>query len=296
MDNGNKVKLFCIPGGGASAFLYLRWSKYLDKNIKLCLLELAGRGLRKNEAAIDNIDELTEDLFQNWKSQMSDDMTEDYILLGYCFGSIAAYELYKRICAEGMKKPVHIFFSASDSADGSVYAKSFFGDRSTKAEVVELLQRYFPEHIFKDRELVTEFSGRYADRLYDLYEQNNRIMPVDYDDISAGNNYDEDMSFQIKKCLEFANETLSILGNDVEIARIYQTTPHDFIKIESDVTILAGKTDTMTPLEDVKGWKRLCGADCKICEIDGGHQLLIDSYERCIPYINEVAVVQLKNE
>lgn len=38
------IKLFCIPGGGASAFVYWKYTKYLNKNIKLCLLELPGRG------------------------------------------------------------------------------------------------------------------------------------------------------------------------------------------------------------------------------------------------------------
>ena len=36
------IKLFCIPGGAASATAYLPWVKLLDKDVKLCLLEIPG--------------------------------------------------------------------------------------------------------------------------------------------------------------------------------------------------------------------------------------------------------------
>ena len=49
------VKLFCIPGGAASATAYLPWIKLLNSNIKLCLLEVPGRGLRRNESSMEHM-------------------------------------------------------------------------------------------------------------------------------------------------------------------------------------------------------------------------------------------------
>lgn len=120
------IKLFCIPGGAASATAYLPWTKVLDRSIRLCLLEVPGRRLRRNEKSLETMDAVADDLFENLKSQLKED--DDYMILGYCFGAVAGYELYRRILSSGML--------ASDK------------ERSSASPMV-LLNEYFPEESFE---------------------------------------------------------------------------------------------------------------------------------------------------
>ena len=102
------IKLFCIPGGGASAFVYWKYTKYLNKNIKLCLLELPGRGLRKREEPVNELHAVVDDLYQ-------------------------------KIRREGIQEPFHIFMSATDAADGAVYGRSLFENQEAREEVQDLM-------------------------------------------------------------------------------------------------------------------------------------------------------------
>ena len=91
------IKLFCIPGGGASAFVYWKYTKYLNKNIKLCLLELPGRGLRKREEPVNELHAVVDDLYAHLVEELTKTPDCGYMLLGYCYGGILAYELYQKI-------------------------------------------------------------------------------------------------------------------------------------------------------------------------------------------------------
>ena len=41
-----KINLFCLPYAGSSASVFFKWKKYLDEDIMLYPIELAGRGKR----------------------------------------------------------------------------------------------------------------------------------------------------------------------------------------------------------------------------------------------------------
>ena len=109
------IKLFCIPGGGASAFVYWKYTKYLNKNIKLCLLELPGRGLRKREEPVNELHAVVDDLYAHLVEELNKTPGCGYMLLGYCYGGILAYELYQKIRREGIQEPFHIFKERHDA-------------------------------------------------------------------------------------------------------------------------------------------------------------------------------------
>ena len=105
------------------------------------------------------------------------------MLLGYCYGGILAYELYQKIRREGIQEPFHIFMSATDAADGTVYGRSLFENQEAREEVQDLMTTYFPDHVFPDKELVTEISNRCVDCLYAQYAQRGEIGMIPYEDI-----------------------------------------------------------------------------------------------------------------
>ncbi|MBW9145943.1 alpha/beta fold hydrolase [Clostridium sp. CM028] len=106
-----KVKLFCIPYAGASATVYLKWKKQLNKNIEVHAVELPGRGLKANEQLCTNIDDIVEEVFKE-VSQEIDEYSE-YAILGHSMGGLIAYELYYKLMKSNFKRPVHIFISGS---------------------------------------------------------------------------------------------------------------------------------------------------------------------------------------
>ena len=45
----------------------------------------------------------------------------------------------------------------------------------------------------------------------------------------------------------------------------------------------------MTPLEAVKGWIRFAEANFHLYSMEGGHRMLLDTYQQCMPVINQAA-------
>ena len=175
------IKLFCIPGGAASATAYLPWVKLLDKNIELCLLEIPGRGLKRKDPSLSHMDEVADDLFQNLKSQLKS--RDHYMILGYCFGAVACYELYRRIVNSYMNMPIRVFFCASDPPDGNTYKRSIFTDRSREGELMNTLTRYFHPSLFDGQEDMIAFAWKYTQLCYQSYEQAGRVIAVSPEEV-----------------------------------------------------------------------------------------------------------------
>ncbi len=292
----SKIKLFCIPGGGASAYVYWKYMKHLSRNIKLCLLELPGRGGRKKESALTEIRGVVDDLYEHLTKELAKDPGCDYMLLGYCYGGILAYELYKKIQSMGIREPFHVFMSATDAADGTVYSKSLFELEAARGEVQDLLTTYFPETLFEDQQMVADLSSSYVDCLYAQYRQFGKVGDVSYEELcrmapeqSGWNHLTPEKQFELEQCLEFANQTVGVIEADLAAVYEYKHQPQEYLPFQCDLTIFSGEDDNMTPLEHVKGWVRFAGHHFHVYSMKGGHRMLLDDYEQCMPVINRAA-------
>lgn len=103
-----KIRLFCIPYVGASASVFWKWSKTLDKSIELVPIELAGRGKRFNEPFYEDLQGAVDNIFNIIENEIND---LPYAIYGHSMGSLLAFELYYKIIEKRRKAPVHIFFS-----------------------------------------------------------------------------------------------------------------------------------------------------------------------------------------
>lgn len=103
-----KIKLFCLPYAGGAANSYYTFKNYLDKNIELCPIELAGRGTRFCDKLCDNFVESVEDIFENVKCKIDD---TPYAIFGHSMGAWLAYELYNKLDGENLKLPIYLFLS-----------------------------------------------------------------------------------------------------------------------------------------------------------------------------------------
>lgn len=104
-----KTKLFCIPYAGGSATIYSKWKKYLDNDIELYPVELAGRGKRCGIPYYASFYEAVDDLFDCIKNYVSG----RYALFGHSMGSWLALELAYKLIEHGYDSPTHIFFSGN---------------------------------------------------------------------------------------------------------------------------------------------------------------------------------------
>lgn len=279
------IKLFCVPGGAASATAYLPWSRLLSRDVKLCLLEIPGRGLRRDEESLKDMESVADDLFENLVSQL--DEGDSYMILGYCFGAIAAYELYRRIAAVDMELPERMYFCASDPPNGNTYKTSIFTDRNREEELKETLMRYFHPALFDSPKDMEAFSWKYTQFCYASYERAGRVATISPEEMFDDYQENKDAYFEKAKALEFANHTMDLLDIDQKIVQHYQNSPQDYFLIDVPITVFAGDRDTMTTLEAVSGWEDMAGGEFDLRIIDGGHLILIDGYQNCISIINE---------
>ncbi len=103
MEKKEKVKLILLPYAGGSGLIYSQWAKYLDNNsITMIPVDLPGRGLRFKEPLCEDFDSNIESVFDSIKNEIDKCR---YGFLGYCVGTTIAYELYKKIVDNHIKKP-----------------------------------------------------------------------------------------------------------------------------------------------------------------------------------------------
>lgn len=148
-----KIKLYCIPYAGGSAIIYHQWKSKLRSNIELCPIELAGRGGRITEPLYANLEAAVEDIFEQIKAGIT---THDYIVFGHSMGALLAYELLQKIKNEGVKKPLHAFFSGRKPPH--IARKKIYSSLSTEAFEREIMSLGgTPPEVFKYPELKEVF-------------------------------------------------------------------------------------------------------------------------------------------
>ncbi|SRR5699024_814307 len=101
-----KIKLLCLPYAGASATIYYKFQPLLEENINLIPIELSGRGIRIDEPLLFSFEEAIEDVVYQIQANIKPE--DEYMILGYSFGSLLGYEASKRL----KKKPLHLFLAA----------------------------------------------------------------------------------------------------------------------------------------------------------------------------------------
>ncbi|WP_037298578.1 thioesterase II family protein [Ruminococcus flavefaciens] len=104
------MNLFCIPCAGGSAYMFRKIGEMLPPDIKLCPLEIPGRGSRFNEELESDLSSVANDLYESIKDRLD----EDYCILGFSMGGILAYELCCRLMSHHRKMPGSVFILGSE--------------------------------------------------------------------------------------------------------------------------------------------------------------------------------------
>ncbi|WHZ55989.1 thioesterase II family protein [Metabacillus hrfriensis] len=104
----SKLVLFCFPYAGGSGSIFNNWRNYLHHSIELQPIHYAGRGKRFQECCYQDMNEITNDIFENITGYIN---KSNYSFFGHSMGGLIAYELCKKMVSEGLHSPAHIFLS-----------------------------------------------------------------------------------------------------------------------------------------------------------------------------------------
>lgn len=108
-----KLRLYCIPYAGGSATVFYKFRRFIDKDIEICPIELAGRGRRIKEPLYENLDEAANDIYQYVKDKIDG---TPFAIFGHSLGGLLSYIVSIKLQQENIK-PEHLFISACRAPD-----------------------------------------------------------------------------------------------------------------------------------------------------------------------------------
>lgn len=103
----DRPRLLCYPNAGAGAAAFAHWRGLAPTGVDVCPLQPPGRAERYQEKPHKDLDAVLDDLLASIPGQFEG----TYALYGHSLGALVVFELARRIRAEGLTEPVHLFVS-----------------------------------------------------------------------------------------------------------------------------------------------------------------------------------------
>lgn len=103
-----KFQLFCFAYAGGSAAIFRDWHQSLPEWVDLYAIQLPGRGARFSEPLIDSMESLIESLMLELEGQLG---SLPYAFFGHSMGATIAFELTRRLQAQGKILPLQLMLS-----------------------------------------------------------------------------------------------------------------------------------------------------------------------------------------
>lgn len=129
------VQLFCLPYSGASASVYARWQRELPSAIKVCPVELPGRGTRFGERLASDLAALARQLAREILPRTG----EPYALFGHSLGALLALEMAYALRDFGAPAPCLLVASGTEAP--SARDDADWAAPLADAQLIEHLQR-----------------------------------------------------------------------------------------------------------------------------------------------------------
>lgn len=146
------TRLFCFPYAGGGAAVFRPWSQDLSPQFEVYAFQLPGRETRIHERPISNLVEIVDAAV----AAIRDKLDRPFAMFGHSMGSVVAYEVSRRLIAEGLPAPRHVWLSAR-RAPGHVDPDPPLRHLDDDAFVDALDRRYggIPAAVRNDRELMS---------------------------------------------------------------------------------------------------------------------------------------------
>lgn len=210
------INLLAFPFAGGSSFSYTSWLPYLKEDINLYTFEPNGHGCRLNKNSYDSFWEQIDDAVGFVKKYGTD---SEYVLFGHSMGAYVVYEVYKRICEEGFRKPLGIIYSGN-------IAPHIAALDMERVDVKKLTDDEFVEYVKMD--------GGLPDQIMDMPEIREVYMPVIRNDYILMQNYSfsgEIESFENNIAVFYGKED-RISQDMLEPWKLYTTRKANIVEFE----------------------------------------------------------------
>lgn len=174
-----KYRLFLFPPAGGDGSTYLHWEEKVPDFVETCFLKLPGRGPRILEPAIDNIDELTEQI-----ADAIEPYTDlPFLFFGHSMGGLIAYGLTQKMQERNLTLPKRIIISSIKAPNYmNKFTESLTNDNDDK-----LYKKSDEEFLARISEL-----GGIPQVLLETRELLDLILPTFKSDIKLCETYDPD--------------------------------------------------------------------------------------------------------
>jgi medium-chain acyl-[acyl-carrier-protein] hydrolase len=103
-----RIRLFCFPYAGGGALSYRSWFEYLPPEIEICPIQLPGRENRYNEKPYTELQPLVHKIL----SAIRPYLDSPFAFFGHSMGATLSFELTKKLNAENLTLPLHLFVSS----------------------------------------------------------------------------------------------------------------------------------------------------------------------------------------
>ncbi|MCX5345238.1 thioesterase II family protein [Streptomyces atratus] len=130
------LRLFLFHHAGGSHLLYRDWAPEFPPDWELCLLNAPGRAHRRDQPAVDRV----EDLVDHFHQELLPLFDRPFAFFGHSMGGLAAYELTLRLAAQGGPMPVWLGLSAFGPPRGAEYRRRPGRHESSDAELRDWLR------------------------------------------------------------------------------------------------------------------------------------------------------------
>ena len=144
-------RLFCFPYAGGSAPVFAGWSERLQPDAEVWAALPRGRGQRFRETTVETVEAMVEDYL--WA--LRDNLNLPFAFYGHSLGGLVAFEVARRLEAEGLPTPEHLFIGASAPPHyGLIHSKI---GHLPDAEFVDVVQERYagiPAAVLNEPELM----------------------------------------------------------------------------------------------------------------------------------------------
>jgi surfactin synthase thioesterase subunit len=104
------VSLYCLPFAGGNSFFYRPLAQFCSAHVRVCPLELPGRGRRSREALCVSMEAMADDLFRQLATAGEQGR---YALFGHSMGALLAFLLAQRMGSASRAMPEALFLSGA---------------------------------------------------------------------------------------------------------------------------------------------------------------------------------------
>ncbi len=282
-------RLYCIPGGGTTSILFIKWQKLLGEEIKVEYLDIPGRGYLSKKAEQESMRGIAEVMADVIEARSAD---EPYLIFGYCFGAVAAYETCIVLKKRGFKMPERLFVCGSYSPVPERKIERILGCSRLRDEIQRMFYHMFPSFLFKNEEVQKEVCNAYMKVLYEIYDQKGVIEAVNSDDKRLAGLKGVDKE-SIDYIVELANNYFGNYVKDEKILLQYCNERCIRESLAVPVTVIYGRDDDIIG-DEWKKWQEYTDYDMEIREIPFDHFCLVDDMNLILSIVANTEGVRIE--